>query len=112
MIKPEKTNSYAVIQECGRQYKVEAGQEVDIDYRDAASGDQITFDTVLAVSGEGGTKIGTPTVAGASVTAQVLGPKLGTKIVVQKFKRRKNARRKMGHRQMFIRVRIGQIQSG
>ena len=63
---------YAIIADGGRQYKVEEGQELDIDLRDAVSGDEITFDQVLAVSGDDGVKVGQPVVEGASVTAEVL----------------------------------------
>ena len=63
---------YAIIADGGRQYKVEEGQELDIDLRDAGSGDEITFDQVLAVSGDDGVKVGQPVVEGASVTAEVL----------------------------------------
>lgn len=100
---------YAIISDSGRQYKVEEGQELQVDYRDATKGDKITFDNVLCVSGEGGTKLGKPTVSGASVTAEVIGAKLGKKLVVQKFRRRKNSRRKNGHRQVYTTVRVEKI---
>ena len=100
---------YAIIADGGRQYKVEAGQELVIDYRDADAGDQLTFETVLA-RGEGGDlKLGQPALPGVSVKAEVLGPVLGPKLVVQKARRRKNFRRKTGHRQVHTRVRITEI---
>jgi large subunit ribosomal protein L21 len=101
---------YAIISDSGKQFKVEEGQELDIDFREAAKGDELKFDRVLAVSGEGGLKLGSPVVKGASVTAQVLGVEQGEKLVVQKFRRRKNSRRKTGHRQMHTRIRIGKIE--
>jgi large subunit ribosomal protein L21 len=101
---------YAIIADGGRQYKVEEGQELEIDYRDVPKGEAVKFERVLAVSGEGGVKLGKPTVAGASVTAEVLGPVNGPKLVVQKFRRRKNSRRKTGHRQLYTMVRIGKIE--
>ncbi len=64
---------YAIISDSGRQFKVEKGQEFEVDYRDVQAGDKITFDNVLAISSEGGLKLGKPTVSGASVTAEVLG---------------------------------------
>jgi len=100
---------YAIIREDGRQYKVEEGQEIEIDYRDVPSGDQVTFENILLVSGEAGISVGKPSIDGASVTAKVLGPEMGKKIVVQKFRRRKNSRRRTGHRQMFTRVKISRI---
>jgi large subunit ribosomal protein L21 len=102
---------YAIIADGGRQLKVEQGQELSIDYRDDLSpGQKLTFDRVLAVSdGAGDVKIGTPTVQGASVTAEVVGIDQGPKLTVQKFRRRKNSRRRTGHRSLYTRVRIEQI---
>ncbi len=103
---------YAIIANGGRQFKVEEGQELTIDYRDGA-GESITFDQVLAVSdGAGNVQLGTPTLAGATVTAEVLGPAKGPKLVVQKLRRRKNARRKTGHRSLLTKVKISTISAG
>jgi len=88
---------------------VEEGQELEVDYRDVPPGEQVTFDKVLAVSAEDGLKLGQPTVTGTSVTAEVIGPALGDKIYVQKYRRRKNFRRRTGHRQIYTKVRIKQI---
>ena len=101
---------YAIITDGGRQYRVEEGQEVDVDYRDASKGSQVKFDKVLAVSGDGGLKLGQPLVSGATVTAEVVGLEMGDKVFIQKFRRRKNYRRRTGHRQMFTRVKISKIQ--
>ena len=87
---------YAIIVDGGRQYRVEPGMEVDVDYRDVPQGENITFEKVLAISGNDGMKLGSPTVAGASVTASVVGPKLDKKIYIQKFRRRKNSRTSHG----------------
>ena len=105
---------YAIISNGGRQFKVEQGQELTIDYRaDAATGSTVTFDQVVAVSdGNGSVKLGAPTVAGASVTAEVLGPAKGPKLVVQKLRRRKNHRRMNGHRSRLTKVRISGIAGG
>ncbi|PHS18756.1 MAG: 50S ribosomal protein L21 [Blastopirellula sp.] len=101
---------YAIIQEDGKQIKVEEGQEVRMDYReDASAGDELNFTQVLAVSGDDGITLGKPTVEGASVTAEVIGVERGDKLVVQKFRRRKNSKRRNGHRQFYTRVRIGKI---
>jgi large subunit ribosomal protein L21 len=99
---------YAVIAADGRQYKVEEGQIVQIDLRDdAKDGDTITFDQILCLSGNGSVKIGKPTVAGATVTAEVQQSELkGEKIYIQKFRRRKNYRRRTGHRQKYTKVKI------
>ncbi len=103
---------YAIIKDGGRQYKVEEGQELEIDLRSSTTaGDEIKFDSVLALGGgEDGMKLGTPLLESASDTGEVLGVKMGPKLVVQKFRRRKNSRRKTGHRQMYTRVLIGKIE--
>ena len=102
---------YAIIKDGGRQYKVEEGQEVEVDYRDGSRGDEIRFDDVLLISDDDGVSFGKPTVDGASVTAEVIGATFGKKLVVQKFRRRKNSRTKTGHRQMYIKVRISKIEA-
>jgi len=103
---------YAIIADSGRQFKVQEGQELEIDYRDIPQGEEVTFDKVLTVSGDEGVKIGVPSVAGATVTAEVLGPTKGPKLFVRKFRRRKNSRRRTGHRQILTKVRISKINAG
>jgi len=101
---------YAIIAADGRQYKVHTGDEIQVDLREGANpGDAITFDNVLLVSGEGGIKVGKPSVAGASVAAEVLAEEKGEKIYIQKMRRRKNFRKRTGHRQRYTRVKIGAI---
>lgn len=100
---------YAIISDSGRQFTVREGDVLVVDYREAEKGSSIDFDKVLAVSNDSGLSVGTPTVAGAKVSAEVLGPKLGPKLIVQKFRRRKNSRRKTGHRQMHLEVKISKI---
>ena len=100
---------YAVIADGGRQYRVREGQELVVSYREIAGGTSISFDRVLAYSGDGTIKIGTPTVDGVMVSAEVMGPERGEKLTVQKFRRRKNYRRRTGHRQLYTRVKIVKI---
>ena len=100
---------YAIIADGGRQHKVEEGQTLEVDLRQVNPGDQITFDRVLAIGGDEGFKLGTPEVSGASVTAKVVDQSKGNKIFVQKFRRRKNSKRRTGHRQKYTRVRIEKI---
>lgn len=102
---------YAIIDDHGRQYTVRAGDLVDIDLEDAPEQQSITFDRVLMVRDESGMKIGTPTVAGAKVVATVLGDVKGKKLIIRKYRRRKNYRRKQGHRQHYTRVRIESIEA-
>jgi large subunit ribosomal protein L21 len=101
---------YAIISEGGHQLRVEEGQEVDIDLRDAIVGDQVKFDRVLACRNGDEFKVGQPLLEGASVTAEVLSVIQGPKLVVQKARRRKNSRRKTGHRQLYTRVKISKIE--
>ena len=102
---------YAIVEDSGSQIKVHAGDVIDIDRRDLADGAKtITFDRVLAIkNGDGPATLGTPYVDGASVTAEVVEERLGDKIDVIKFKRRKGYKRKKGHRQKMLRVRIGEL---
>ena len=100
---------YAIITDGERQYKVEEGQSIDLDLRQEAVGATITFDRILAVSNGTDIRIGQPTVSGASVTAEIVGPVQGPKLVVQKKRRRKNFKRRTGHRQLHTRVKISKI---
>ena len=102
---------YAIIDDRGQQWKVEEGQELEIDLHEAAAGDEIVFSRILAISADDGVQLGKPIVDGASVVALVLGPSQGPKLVVQKLRKRKNSRRKTGHRQMHTRIRIASIKS-
>ena len=100
---------YAIISDSGKQLKVEEGQELAVDYRDAKAGDKLTFDRVLSVHDGQQAHLGRPTLEGAKVTAEVVGVSQGPKLVVQKLRRRKNSRRKTGHRQLYTRVKIDKI---
>ncbi len=100
---------YAIISVGSHQYKVEKGQELDVDYRNVPAGQKVKFESVLAIGGAGDAKLGSPLVKGASVTAEVVGPVQGEKHVIQKLRRRKNFRKKTGFRAMFTRVRIAEI---
>ena len=99
---------YAIIEDSGTQIMVHEGDVLDIDFRIAEAGTTITFDKVLAQRGEGdeSATLGTPWIDKAAVQAEVLGDTLGKKIDVIKFKRRKNYRRKQGHRQPYVRVKV------
>ena len=100
---------YAIIETGGKQYKVEQGAELYIEKLPQTEGDTVTFDRVLMVNKDGNLKVGSPTVDGASVTAKVDRHGRGTKIVVFKYKRRKNYHKKQGHRQPFTKVVIEAI---
>ncbi len=102
---------YAIIDDKGRQYTVRKGDLIDVDLKDAEGQQSITFDRVLMVRDGSGTKVGTPTLEGAKVLGTVLGEVKGRKIVFRKYRRRKNYRRKIGHRQHYTRVRIESIEA-
>lgn len=101
--------SYAVIKTGGKQYRVTEGDLVAVDRIDGESGDSTTFDTVLAVGEGGSVNVGTPTVSGASVTAEVVEQFRAKKVIAFKFKRRKGYHRTIGHRQDQTRVKIKSI---
>ncbi|HEY5935822.1 MAG TPA: 50S ribosomal protein L21 [Kofleriaceae bacterium] len=104
---------YAVIQTGGKQYRVEPGKTVVVEKLDGEQGTAVVFDQVLLVSsGDGGSvSIGKPIVAGAKVTGSIVEQGRGEKLVVFKFRRRKNYVRKNGHRQDYTAVKIAEIQS-
>jgi len=96
---------YAVIQTGGKQYRVQQGDVIFVEKLDCQAGDTVSFDRVLLLGGEE-SKIGTPVVAGASVEGKVLSQVKSRKIVVYKYKAKKNERKKQGHRQPYTKVEI------
>ncbi len=101
--------AYAIIRSGGKQYRVAEGDTVRVDLLTGAAGDKIKFEDVLMISGDE-PKIGKPTVAGASVEAEILREERGQKLVVFKFRKRKRSRKKAGHRQFFTAVKITKVQ--
>ncbi|WP_124727095.1 50S ribosomal protein L21 [Staphylospora marina] len=102
---------YAVIETGGKQYRVEKGSVLYIEKLAAQEGETVTFDKVLLVGKEDGTKVGSPLVEGAKVTAKVVKHGKGKKIIVFKYKPKKNYKRKQGHRQPFTKVVIEGIEA-
>ncbi len=103
---------YAIIEDSGTQIRVKAGDVLDVDLRELApDGGRVTFERVLLLGepGAGEPVIGTPYVEGAAVTAEVIGTVRGRKIDIVKYKRRKGYRRRRGHRQGYLRIKIGEI---
>jgi large subunit ribosomal protein L21 len=102
---------FAIFEDGSRQYRVEPGTKLLVDYRDGAEpGSTITFDRILLANGGGASKVGAPLLSGAKVTAEVLLPELkGEKIEIGKFKKRKNSRRHVGHRQKHTLLRVSAI---
>ena len=101
---------FAVVETGGKQYKVIEQDIIFVEKIEVAEGDEIVFDSVLALSDDNGFKVGTPTVAGAKVTAKVLKNGKGKKIYVIKYKSKKNEKKKIGHRQPFTKVQIVKIE--
>jgi large subunit ribosomal protein L21 len=100
---------YAVIRTGGKQYRVAPEDVIEIERLAAKAGDQVQFSEVLMVAGEGGISFGAPLVAGATVAGEVTALTRGPKLVIFKKKRRKHFRRKNGHRQDLMEVRITEI---
>ena len=103
---------YAIFRALGKQFRAEKGQTLRLPLMDKAPGDKITFDEVLLSSDGTTIRAGAPLVSGALVEAEVVGDGKEKKIYVFKFKRRKNYRRKTGHRQKFTEVRITDVKLG
>ena len=102
---------FAVIKTGGKQYRVAAEDVITIAKLDAQPGETVTFDTVLMVSGDNGPQVGAPTIAGLTVSGEVVEQARGAKVIAFKKRRRQNSRRKRGHRQDFTMVRITAIGS-
>lgn len=101
--------SYAIIKTGGKQFRADQGATLRVPTLPGEVGSSVVFDEVLLGSDSKGVHAGAPTVRGAKVTAQIVKHGRGEKIVVFKFKRRKNYARKQGHRQGFTEVRIKSI---
>ena len=103
---------YAIIRTGGKQFRVEPGKTIRIPSLPGDQGSEVTFDDVLLGADGDEVRAGTPSLARASVTGEIVRHGRGDKIVVFKFKRRKNYSRKQGHRQAFTEVRITDIRLG
>ena len=100
---------YAIIESCGRQYKVSEGEVVTFEKLDAEEGKKVSFDNVVLVSDEKTVKVGSPLVKGCKVEGTVVAHGKGKKIIVYKYKAKKNYRRTQGHRQPYTKVEIKSI---
>ncbi|MCI8587761.1 MAG: 50S ribosomal protein L21 [Clostridia bacterium] len=102
---------YAIIESCGKQYKVTKGDVVFFEKLDTEEGKKVTFDNVVLVSEEGKVQVGNPYVKGAKVEGKVVAHGKAKKIIVFKMKAKKNYRRKQGHRQPYTKVEITEIKA-
>ncbi len=98
---------YAIIEDGSHQFRVREGDRIQVDRRDGKAGDELIFSKVLLLAGgEGDATIGTPIVEGARVVGTIVNQFKSKKIIIQKFRRRKNMRRRNGHRQPYTVVQI------
>ncbi|RME47434.1 MAG: 50S ribosomal protein L21 [Deltaproteobacteria bacterium] len=100
---------YAIVKTGGKQYRVEPGTSVQVERLPGAVGEKVTLDRVLLVSQGGEVKVGTPALEGVRVIGEITAQERGKKIIVFKKKRRKNYRRKAGHRQEYTEIRVTDI---
>lgn len=102
---------YAVVETGGKQYKVQPGDVIFVEKMEASEGETVKLDRVLMVSKDDGIVIGNPVVEGASVTAKVIKNGKGPKIMVFKYKPKKNYRRRQGHRQPYTKLQIEAVEA-
>ena len=102
---------YALIEACGKQYKVEEKDVVFFEKLDVEEGKKVTFDKVILVSNDGKVQVGNPYVKGVKVEGKLVSHGKGKKIIVFKMKPKKNERKKQGHRQPYTKVEITSIKT-
>lgn len=104
---------YAIIDDSGQQFRVQEGDQIEVDLRPAEPGSTLTFDRVILIGGGEKTLVGKPLLAGATVAAEVIGETKGEKLFSGKYRARKRStRRRTGHRQHYVSVRITKINAG
>ena len=104
-----KKTVYAIFEACGKQYKASEGDTLFLEKLEQAAGDEVVFDKVLYIGDDASSAIGAPYVEGAKVTAKVVKEGKSKKIMVFKFKAKKNYRRRQGHRQPYAKIEIVSI---
>jgi large subunit ribosomal protein L21 len=101
---------YAIIEDGSHQFRVREGDRIRVDRRDGKAGDELVFSKVLLITEQNGNPtIGTPAVDGARVVGKIVNQFRAKKIIIQKFRRRKNVRRRNGHRQPYTMVQITSV---
>jgi large subunit ribosomal protein L21 len=103
---------YAIFENGSHQYRVSPGDQITIDRQKGDHGTELVFDQVLLIAGGDGAQIGAPLLTGAKVVGKVVRQFRDKKIIIQKFRRRKNMRRRRGHRQYLTTIRITDIVAG
>ena len=100
---------YAIIETGGKQYRVQEGDTLFVEKLEASQGDAVEFDKVLVLSKDGELSVGAPVVNGAKVSATVVENGKGPKVIIFKYKAKKDYRKKQGHRQPYTKVKIEKI---
>ena len=110
-LKYKQKTMYAIVEIQGQQFKAEEGKKLFVHHiKDVEAGKTVEFDKVLLVDADGAVKVGAPTVEGAKVVCEVVNPLVkGDKVIVFKMKRRKDSRRRNGHREQFTEVVIKSV---
>ena len=110
-LKSYKKAMYAIVEIQGQQFKVEEGKKLFVHHmKDVEAGKTVEFDKVLLVDQDGAVKVGAPTIEGAKVVVEVVNPLVkGDKVIVFKMKRRKDSRKRNGHREQFTQVEVKQV---
>ncbi len=104
--------TYAIIKTGGKQYRAEAGAQLTIEKLEGERGSEVIFDQVLMVAIEGGdVQVGVPTLTGVTVRGTIVEQTRDNKVLIHKYRKRKNSRKTMGHRQYITRVRISAIEA-
>lgn len=101
--------AYAIFKTGGKQYRVSEGERIDVERLDLEVGQEAKFEEILAVSTDGGLKVGDPVLSGASITAEVVDQVRAKKVIAFKFKRRKGFHKTKGHRRQLTRLSIKSI---
>ena len=100
---------YAIIDNHGKQYKIQAGDEILVDLMDAQEGELVQFDRILMVGGDGEVRVGRPQLLGARALAEILRHEKGPKLTMMRFQAKGSKQAKKGHRQKYTRVLIREI---
>ena len=103
---------YAIVKTGSKQYRVQKDTIIDVELLKGEKGDKVTLDQVLFLKDEKNTSVGAPLVQGASVQAEIQNQVKDKKVIIFKYRRRKNSRRKNGHRQPLTRIKITDIDQG
>lgn len=100
---------FAIIQTGGKQYRIQKGDIIDVELLNGNTGETVEFKDILCANDGSKTEVGTPVLEKSKVKGEVLGTAVGPKVIAYKYKKRKNYRRKVGHRQKYTRVKITEI---